>query len=78
MIRIMLKPGDRVRFSEHGLQQVFGCVRGLEPMKRATYTITKVGQSSMCDDADVRLVEVDDTEVSRFWIDTLCRSRCRS
>lgn len=60
--------GDTVVLNDAGLRAVFGTTIGLSHMKTHKMKITSVGAETMTDDVDTRIVEVDDKEINRFFL----------
>jgi len=71
---MMEKPvvGQKVRFNNHGIWQVFGRTMGLGPMRNLVMTITWVQDWSMTDGCGTWPVEVDDPEITIFMLDNHC------
>jgi hypothetical protein len=64
--------GQKVRFSDLGLEQVFGSAIGKSFMKQKVMTLTFVDNESMTEPEETFLVEVDDPEINQFMIDNWC------
>ena len=65
--------GQKVRFNNDGLHQVFGSCRGLSHMKNKVFTITKVEDESWTPPPEETFtVEVDDPGLSTFIMDNHC------
>lgn len=64
--------GDTVRLNDSGLQQVFGCKRGMEHMKTLEMKVTAVDDVSLtCPDPTFSL-EVDNPDINFYLIDSTC------
>jgi hypothetical protein len=64
--------GQKIRFNDLGLKQVFGSPVGKSFMKQKIMTITYVDPQSMTEPEETFVVEVDDPEINRFMIDNWC------
>jgi hypothetical protein len=64
--------GQKVKFNDLGLKQVYGTTVGLQFMKQKVLTLTQVDPESMTEPEETFLVEVDDPEINMFMIDNWC------
>jgi hypothetical protein len=59
-----LKVGDRVKFNETGLMDVFG----VKHLNIGAFTITKVSKNSKTNDYPTYMVKVDNPEINKFML----------
>lgn len=68
----MLKIGDKVRFTDEGLEIVFGSKIGLSHLKKIISTIVRVDEESSTNDSEVFNVEVDNPEFNKYLLLDIC------
>lgn len=69
-----LKPGDKVRLNNLGLDIAFGTSFGLSHLKKKVMTVVETEYIEL-DDSDDEIVVVDDPEISTFLLFTSCFDR---